>query len=85
MKELMLSMGIIPIILVLTTQTAMAQFNPANGYNDGVNQARADWTSGAHMDASCQAHGIQNAGNEQYCGNYKSGYLFEQGVLIITK
>jgi hypothetical protein len=58
--------------------------DPANGYQDGVNQARADAESGVAMSASCTAHGIDNVGNEQYCINYKAGYLVEQGALAIS-
>lgn len=84
MYKIILAPFVILMIGALTTN-AMAQYDPANGNNDGANQARADWQNGGPMNASCTAHGIQNAGNEQYCFNYKIGYLAEQGALIASK
>ena len=82
MNKILLLGALIPILVL--TQHAMAQLDPSQGYNDGVNQARADAAAGGQMSASCTDHGITNIGNEAYCTNYKAGYLVEQGALAIS-
>ena len=84
MTGLALAMGVIIVPGSSVIQKLMAQLDPSQGNNDGIAAAQNDWQSGAGFHPGCQDHNINPVGNEDYCGAYKSGYIYEWGRLVLV-
>jgi hypothetical protein len=71
--------GLIPIILVLTTLTALAQISP------GAMAARQDWAAGNQRDDSGNDHGYNSVNDSGFCIQFKIDYDAQWAILALAQ